>query len=330
MIAVFFACAQPMELYGQCSSNGCPLDGSNAQPEGSICNAKGICQCPMGTHKCCPKGPPGVCQHDVCPEEDECPNLGPGDGGTPIAECSDDSDCPQPKSKQCGAGSCVEGKCALVIHVGPIASQLYGDCLRRECDAAGALIELEDTTDYYDDGNECTFDFCKDKAADKLILPDGTPCPDKTEGYCLQAACVECIDWMPGANCGMPTLYCDYSWCVPMAQCQVSSCGGLCAPCAAGSGCTEHSDCESNVCKGSMCVLGTCNDGTKNNTETGVDCGGPCPTCPDGEGCAFPSDCKSQVCKQGFCQPPTCTDAKQNGDEAGIDCGLSACDAVCP
>ncbi len=48
----------------------------------------------------------------------------------------------------------------------------------------------------------------------------------------------------------------------------------------------------------------TCNDGSQNGDETGVDCGG------------------------AICFPcPGCTDGVQNGDETGIDCGGSVCGA---
>ncbi len=46
----------------------------------------------------------------------------------------------------------------------------------------------------------------------------------------------------------------------------------------------------------------TCNDGIKNQGETGVDCGGPCPSCTN---------------------EPTCDDGIMNGDETGVDCGGS-------
>ena len=47
----------------------------------------------------------------------------------------------------------------------------------------------------------------------------------------------------------------------------------------------------------------TCNDGIRNQDETGVDCGGVCPACA----------------------APSCTDGIQNQDETDVDCG-----GVCP
>jgi hypothetical protein len=50
---------------------------------------------------------------------------------------------------------------------------------------------------------------------------------------------------------------------------------------------------------------GTCSDGIKNQTETGIDCGGPCAVCP------------------------SCTDGIKNQGETDIDCG-GPCTACAP
>jgi hypothetical protein len=68
--------------------------------------------------------------------------------------------------------------------------------------------------------------------------------------------------------------------------------GGVCAPCVDGRDCKTHTDCASGVCycTGGVCEMpdepykclpATCQDGTTNGGEMGIDCGGPCEmACP--------------------------------------------------
>jgi hypothetical protein len=250
-----------------------------------------------------------------------------GAGGASEVECEVDADCAQPADKRCGAGTCVGGRCDLSIQVGPIESQVYGDCQRLDCDLEGKVLQLDDPSDFYGDGRECTVDFCQGATPSNMALPDGSACPDSGQGYCSEGACVECIDEIASASdCKSPGLVCRFRWCVPTNQCPDDTfCGGLCVPCEVGFGCGSDEDCLSNNCSsGGMCELPVCDDGRKNNAETGVDCGGPtCVRCSAGAGCLKPSDCSSDVCKQGVCEAPTCVDGKENGAETGIDCGGS-------
>lgn len=254
-----------------------------------------------------------------------------GQGGSVANACTPEctaetaaKDCaalaPDPR---CGSVVCVENKCARQIKPGPIPSQKYGDCKQAVCDGAGNLIEIGDDTDYYNDGNQCTVDFCKSGAA-HFVMPDGVQCPETDEGFCYNGECVECIDTLPQATCKGAGMVCDsLFWCVPAIDC-MGKCGGDCAPCAIGQVCVENADCISGVCVGGMCQFPTCADGVKNDGETGKDCGAPsCADCPPGEGCVLPEDCLSSVCMWGICQAPTCIDGVKNGDEEGIDCGGS-------
>jgi hypothetical protein len=102
-------------------------------------------------------------------------------------------------------------------------------------------------------------------------------------------------------------------------------------------------------------AAGTCSDGIKNQTETGVDCGGPCgacPTCTDGikngtetgvdcgGSCAACASCSDNIQNQGEtgidcggpcppCSTPSCSDGILNNGETQIDCGGPNCSA-CP
>jgi len=317
---IFISCTGvPIYTLGDCEKSS-DCGGFNSQAAGSICNL-GKCMCPPGTVPCCPKALPGECVAACSPEHacdrDDAGVDAASDGAT---ACEEDSDCPQPPSSECGQGSCVEGQCALEIHPGPLPSQRYGDCKRRDCDIGGTLIEVDDPSDYYNDANVCTTDSCKDGSPSNMQVGNGTTCPESGLGYCYEARCVECIAVMPGATCG-GGLACDAFWCVPFPQCS-GDCGGLCAPCASGHPCQTDADCQSQNCGGGMCQLPSCNNGKKDGKETGVDCGSDtCGPCPAGQGCKLPNDCSSGVCKFGKCEPPTCFDGTLNGDETGVDCG---------
>ena len=72
----------------------------------------------------------------------------------------------------------------------------------------------------------------------------------------------------------------------------------------------------------------TCDDGVKNQCETGLDCGGTCPKC---------ATCDDKVQNQGEddidcggpCKAcPTCDDGTQNQGETGVDCG-GPCNTCC-
>lgn len=236
-----------------------------------------------------------------------------------------DKDCaalsPHPR---CGSVACIENKCVPQVKVGLIPSQKYGDCKQLVCDKGGNLIEMGDDTDFYNDANQCTIDFCK-AGATHFTLPDGVPCPETGDGYCFQGACVECVSDMIQAKCSGPGTMCDAYWCVSLVDC-IGKCGGNCAPCAFGYPCLTGADCLSGVCANNKCQSPSCTDGVKNDGETGVDCGSAsCEKCPVGEGCETPLNCASKVCMLGICQEPTCTDGEQNGNESGVDCG-GACE----
>lgn len=251
-----------------------------------------------------------------------------GDSASATPECTSESvakDCEGPPSPQCGSAICIDGKCALEIKEGPIASQKYGDCKITRCTKHGELESIDDDTDFYNDGNQCTIDFCLDGAA-HFELSDGTQCPEAGDGYCYQGKCVECIAILLQATCNNPQEQCDGTICEPFtAQCS-SACGGVCAPCKSGFPCVTAADCVSGICANGVCQSPTCNDGVKNDGETGLDCGAPsCSPCPANQGCSAHSDCESKVCMAGICQAPTCIDGETNGDETDIDCGGAKC-----
>lgn len=105
-------------------------------------------------------------------------------------------------------------------------------------------------------------------------------------------------------------------------------CGGSCQPCALEKTCVVAKDCQSGLCKGTICSAPlpvSCFDEIKNQDETDVDCGGSCPKkCTDTKRCLSAADCLSGFCTENqFCIAPSCTDNTQSGDETDVDCGGS-------
>ena len=253
---------------------------------------------------------------------------GGGNGGAGSSVCSVASDCTM-TLKPCEQLTCNNGSCEVAPSPpgSHSNSQLYGDCHFLLCTASGAVAAQPDAIDSYDDGRECTDDYCDSGIPAHEPTAVGVPCQ---QGYCnANGDCVSCI---VDAHCPAAQK-CAFGFCVAPTcfdgQKQPSEtdvdCGGQCSACSSGRTCQVSSDCKSGVCLGAMtCAAPTCQDGIKNGDETDVDCGGAaCARCSPGQGCRFPNDCGSGVCKQAVCAPPSCTDGTQNGAELGVDCGGS-------
>jgi hypothetical protein len=308
----------------------------------------GHCLCPVeGWVMCNKRGHPPDNNMRQCWPREECE---PGEycikeEPPPEPECTADdlSKCPGPVDKRCGVATCNEGVCSVAITPGPIASQKVGDCKRSVCNLSGFVVDEEDLGDYWDDGEQCTFDVCIDGQALSMTIasvvgPGSTiVCPDTGEGYCSDSQCVQCID---NLDCS-PIETCVNARCIPntcangMQDQGMESdvdCGGKCLPCASEKACFGDDDCASHVCKGMVCQAPTCEDNEANDGETDIDCGAVCKNpaklCGEGKGCKSAADCENNVCWAGACQAPTCTDGVQNQGEAGIDCG-KPCDTDC-
>jgi hypothetical protein len=226
------------------------------------------------------------------------------------------------------------------IHAGPLASQLRGDCQLAQCSVTGEVVMIYDPSDFYDDGRQCTSDFCGPDGPRNEPLVNGTTCPVTPAGRCWEGGCVDCVDGDPSMQNCPSGKACDGFVCVPLhcvnnnqadyalGETDVN-CGGPCRRCPEGDACLQAADCDSGVCAMSTCQIPTCSDDVHNDAETGVDCGAPsCPLCGSGDGCQTGADCASGVCWAGACEMPTCFDGIRNDGEAGIDCG-GPCDP-CP
>ena len=329
-------------INGTCSNTDDCLTVENYAGKGAQC-VEGFCACPNEDDQrgqaCCPDGRQDCPQADYeCRTVIKCEELLLASVGcsAPPPACILDEDCPGPTDRRCGAGVCMNGRCALAIRASkPIESQYPGDCKTTVCSPDGTLVEWSDPSDLPNDGNPCTYDLCKAGEPQNPPMPENHPCTGDAIGICVFGQCKECSDAID-VTC-TAGLECYVGLCIPMlckdnitnGQETDADCGGSeCAPCDPGFSCAQAADCTSGVCTAGICQAPTHSDGVKNDNETGIDCGypaGPTYACEDGQGCRDASDCKSAVCWLGVCQPPTCNDAVKNGPETGPDCG-----GLCP
>jgi len=261
-----------------------------------------------------------------------------GDGGGTPPECMTASDCKNNGDANfCGAPACESGKCvrkALQPVGTPLPSQTYGDCVEKQCDPNGDIVDANKDDDIFNDGQECTEDVCMNGVLMHSPSVQGTLCI--SGGVCNDmGSCVQCIEGVQGCTGGF---ICIGNVCAG-PKCNNATkdpgegdvdCGGNCPKCDDAKSCTLPAQCKSGICTANQCAAPSCNDTVPNGKETGVDCGGgECPACPTDSPCFATNDCVSGVCFENFCAAPSCTDAVQNGDEGGIDCG-GACPATCP
>lgn len=214
-----------------------------------------------------------------------------GTGGTTCStECCSPLDCPVP-TDPCQQAACAMGLCGTepVPEDGPATTQIPGDCKLSVC-KGGLVVRINDPTDPLDDGNACTVDECDGSGPEVQPVQSGTVCILDAGG--------------PGV--------CDGK--------------GKCVGCLSNAHCPpDLPKCETDARK---CVPQSCNDGTKNGSETGNDCGGPaCAPCNFAT-CMVGTDCLSGVCMLGFCGPSTCFDGTRNGNESDVDCG-DGCPTKC-
>ncbi|MDI1476095.1 hypothetical protein [Polyangium sp. y55x31] len=199
--------------------------------------------------------------------------------------CGSDTDCPV--DDFCSDWACKDKQCvATPLNEGmplPTSDQSTGDCKIKVCQG-GAIVMNADTSDPFNDGNVCTADQCNDMNAPvNPALPALSQCATQDN----------------------PT---------GMGKCDGN---GVCL------GCSQTSDCGGgpnwHTCDTTVNVCFSCDDNTKNGTETDVDCGGECiERCERGQMCNVTSDCAGE-CDGGLCVD--CSDNTKNGTEGDVDCG---------
>ncbi len=302
---------------GKCQAAGCADGVRNGQETGKDCG-----------------GP--------CAPPQKCPN---GEG------CSANSDC---QFNTCSAGVCQLPACSN----GKLDStETDVDC-GGSCSPCADGLKCADTTT----GQDCQSKVCNSstKTCDKPSCTDSVQNGNETDINCGGVTCTQrCLNGKKCLSdsdcqskvCDTATNTCSVPTCSDGVQNGTETgqdCGGSCAlvspvkTCGTGMSCGVDGDCASNNCCTAstcktlnVCSPPSCQDGKKNQGESGIDCGGDpkttgCSTrCGPGGICQYPSDCDSGVCTNLVCQPPTCIDTVQNGNEMGADCGGN-CAKGCP
>lgn len=297
----------------------------------NTCQCSGLFEVP-----CCPDGSRTNCPDAEfqCRDFHECVVATEPETVPPKPECSSDAECPKPHP-WCGVSKCLDGSCTRdFLQWSPSLHQAPGDCTTLLCDERGALVPLNDPSDWRNDGQSCTIDLCDGPEAVNEPFPDGFPRVDADFGVCMAGEPYECFAPDMATTCPLG-LVCDWRRCVP-PTCNdndkngdetglFGGCGGSCSPCLVGDECKVATDCESSRCELGKCAAASHTDGVKNDSEEGTDCAWagapPEATCAHGETCSQPHHCTSGVCIGGTCQEPTCLDATRNGGEDGPDCG---------
>ncbi|CAF1448739.1 unnamed protein product [Adineta ricciae] len=183
----------------------------------------------------------------------------------------------------------------------------------------------------------------------KLTCVDGIKNQDESDADCGGLVCAarcginqqctknsDCVN----NNCHQTQKTCQEPSCSDGNKNQDESgvdCGGLIcsARCGLGQYCIRNTDCSIGNCHQTdgTCQVPSCNDGNKNQDETGIDCGGlTCATrCGANQACLYNSDCSNKNCHSLFqiCLAESCCDGNRNQDETDLDCGGSMCRGRC-
>ncbi len=251
--------------------NPCTLDG---------------CSMGMGTVTPQPGIPCGV--SGTCDDQGQC--IG----------CTVPSDCPG-MDTFCQQRTCVANVCGFSYTAAdtplPSGQQTSSDCQTLVCGLTGQILPVEEPTDVFVDGLECTLDQCVGGAVMNPPLSIGSPCSSGGTVCDGMGACVGCNT---PADCPDPPAYpCS------VAACTMGTCGG--ADAAPGTVCAAPS-CAGGVAQlTDVCSGGACVDGGSQACAPYV-CGpSACTTsCAGNAGCSggFVCDTGLGECTSG----PTCTD----------------------
>ena len=115
-----------------------------------------------------------------------------GSGGSGM--CTDPSTCPGTDTA-CRTRTCIDGVCGTSDTASgtPTDKQTAGDCKLEVCDGMGTVTTDADSTDIFDDSNDCTVDTCNGEMPENSPSSEGSACASNGGKVCDgQGACVEC------------------------------------------------------------------------------------------------------------------------------------------
>jgi hypothetical protein len=256
---------------------------------------------------------------------------------------SDDCHWPacDPGTHTCYVGHAAAGK----VTANP--AQIPSDCLEKQCDGNGNVVDVFDGSDTLSDNNVCTTDTCKAGSPPTMTYPavtDGSTCNSGGGHSCVAGLCNGCT----------PNQTCQPAACVNTVLYKAATCssGGSCPTqvqqdcfpykCATSgcpSSCTADTDCSNTTthyCTGNVGAPGVCTPKT-----TGGSCSrdAMCTNghCVDGVCCNVASCGACQVCtvktagQDGTCGAvPAGQDPKNNCNDTGAaSCGNNgSCDGA--
>jgi len=240
------------------------------------------------------------------------------DATTDPGPCQTADDCPPPPPVECAVATCFAGICGA----GP--APLGTPCSAGVCDAVGQCVGCTSADDCAAPP-ECSLATCEAAVCGAAFVMQGAPCSGGTcDG---QGACLECqspADCPAPLDCQLAT--CDAGACGTTAATPGSACSnGVCTAQSDCVECLDDGDCPGEICSDNACVPPppSCNDNSKNGSETDIDCGGSCPGCADGDTCNVDADCMSNSCDDNVCGQPIPLCAQQAPDPAtGQRCPL--------
>jgi hypothetical protein len=244
------------------------------------------------------------------------------DGAGACVECNSPTQCPG-VDNDCQVRSCTAHVCGFTFSVAgtprAAAFQTAGDCHVVVCDGAGSSAAPQnDDTDLPVDGNLCTKDVCTNGVISHPFEAINTACGNNSAcnaggqcGCANDAACV--VPNTCGGGSPTGTLF--------VCGCTLKTCANISKTCG-------------TVTDGCFATQ-SCDNGTKEGTETDIDCGGGAAgtcgtTCASGKQCNVDTDCGTGHCADGVCCNSTCTGtcqacsaAKKGGGPDGV-CGSIA------
>ena len=277
------------------------LSACPSTPPGQTCAVNADCADTAACvqSKCTPKD----CPNEDCLDKQACVNDACVDRLCVGVSCTGDSVCANGDCLplRCSAGDCAPGRACAAEQC--VELRCYGVICPGSTVCVDGLCQPADCANQSCGPREaCLADVCQDATCYGVICPGGLSC---VQGLCIGPTCTD------GFKDG--------------AETDVDCGGGSCMRCGADAGCTQASDCQSDVCAGQRCTPGACSDLLRNGQETDVDCGGPtCPDCGDGKMCSSGADCRSGQCPSGTCLA-TCSDGQRNNSETDVDCGGPFC-----
>jgi hypothetical protein len=278
------------------------------QNGGSFCSAVGTCvQCNQAS-QC--SGQDTDCQTRTC-NSNTCgfnyaPNgtptsmQTPGDckenqcnGSGQIVSVAKNSDVPADDGNQCTDDTCVAGAPAHPAKPADTACSQNGGTV---CSAAGSCVQCNQASQCPGQDTDCQTRTCNANACGFNFAASGTPTSSQLPGDCKENQC----------NGSGQVISVNKNTDVPPDdgnQCTGQTCnnGVPSFPnLPPGTSCNQNGG---TVCDSSgNCIVGGCNDGQKDGTETDTDCGGAsCGKCGLGKMCGGDSDCQSNVCSGGVC-----------------------------